>query len=218
MLKSIISVFTLVVSLISFSQEELKIARLKYNGGGDWYASPTSLPNLARFCNEEIGTLLALEEAVIDISSPEIFSYPFVHMTGHGNVIFNNTEAKNLRNYLLSGGFLSINDSYGMDQFIRIEMKKVFPESDFIELPFDHPIYKQTFKFQKGLPKVHEHDGKSPRGYGILYEGRLVVFYNFECDLGDGWEDPQVHNDKAEVRTEALKMGANLIQFAFTTE
>ncbi len=139
-------------------------------------------------------------------------------MTGHGNVIFNNTEAQNLRNYLLSGGFLSINDSYGMDQFIRIEMKKVFPELDFIELPFDHPIYKQTFKFQKGLPKVHEHDGKSPRGYGILYEGRLVVFYNFECDLGDGWEDPQVHNDKAEVRTEALRMGANLIQFAFTTE
>jgi len=206
------------ISCQSIAQQEVEIARLKYNGGGDWYVSPTSLLNLISFCNENINTAIAAEEAVVEAGSPEIFAYPFVHMTGHGNIIFNSNEAENLRSYLIAGGFLSINDSYGMDQFIRIEMKKVFPELSFIELPFSHPIYHQDYTFTNGLPKIHEHDGRAPKGLGLIYQGRLVVFYNFECDLGDGWEDPQVHSDSPLARQRALKMGANIIKFAFTQQ
>ncbi len=193
----------------------LRIAKLKYNGGGDWYSNKTSLPNLIRFCNQNLGLNLVSEEDIVEVGSPEIYSYPFIHMTGHGNVVFSDSEAANLRSYLISGGFLHIDDNYGMDKFIRLEMKKVFPELEFVELPFDHPIYHQKFHFDNGLPKVHEHDGQASQGLGIMYEGRLVCFYSFESDLGDGWEDASVHKDPEAVRREALKMGANIVSFAF---
>jgi len=194
----------------------VQIALLKYNGGGDWYANPTSLPNLISFCNKNLNTAINPDPVTIDAGSQEIFNFPFVHMTGHGNVIFSSQEAKNLRNYLIAGGFLHIDDNYGMDKFIRPQMKKVFPELDFIELPFDHPIYHQKFNFKNGPPKVHEHDGKVPQGFGLIYEGRLIVYYTYEVDLGDGWEDWDVHKDSEETRTKALKMGANMLQYVFT--
>lgn len=194
-----------------------KIALLKYSGGGDWYANlETSLPNLIRFCNQNLGTNINPEQAVVEVGSPELFNYPFVHMTGHGNVVFSPKEAENLRNYLIGGGFLHIDDNYGMDQFIRPQMKRVFPELDFVELPFSHPIYRQKYSFPDGLPKIHEHDDKPPKGLGLIYNGRLVCFYSYETDLGDGWEDPEIHRDSPEKRTAALKMGANLIQYAFS--
>ncbi len=193
----------------------VQIALLKYSGGGDWYANPTSLPNLVKFCNQNLKTNLSTEIATVEVGSSDLFNYPFVHMTGHGNVIFSPEEAENLRNYLIAGGFLHISDNYGLDEYIRREMKKVFPGIDFVELPFSHPIYHQRYDFPNGLPKIHKHDGKLPQGFGIIYEGRLVVFYDYECDLGDGWEDPEVHHDSAEKRREALQMGANIIQFVF---
>ncbi len=195
----------------------LKIAKLKYNGGGDWYANKTSLPNLITFCNQNLKLNLNTEEEIVEVGSAELFSYPFVHMTGHGNVVFSDAEAKNLRKYLISGGFLHIDDNYGLDKFIRLEMKKVFPELSFVELPFTHPIYHQKYDFSKGLPKIHEHDGKAPQGFGLMYEGRLICFYSYECDLGNGWEDQSVHNDPEEKRQQALRMGANLVAFAFTS-
>jgi hypothetical protein len=198
------------------AQVKTQIALLKYNGGGDWYANPTSLPNLIEFCNRNIGTDLDKENAVVEVGSPELFNYPFVHLTGHGNVIFSAQEADNLRNYLAGGGFLHIDDNYGLDQFIRPQMKKVFPELDFVELPFDHPVYHQKYKFPNGLPKIHEHDNKPPQGFGLVYEGRLVCFYSYESDLGDGWEDEEVHGDSEKTRRKALRMGANLVQYAFT--
>lgn len=194
----------------------VKLAILKYSGGGDWYANPTSLRNLSTFCNEKLGTRIDPEYAIVEVGSPEIFSYPLVHMTGHGNVVFSPFDAENLRNYLVAGGFLHIDDNYGMDVFIRPEMKKVFPELEFIELPFSHPIYRQAFEFPAGLPKIHEHDQKEAQGFGLIWEGRLVCFYSYECDLGDGWEDPEVHNDPPEKRLSALRMGANIIQYAFS--
>ncbi len=197
-------------------KSSVKIALLRYNGGGDWYANPTSLPNLIKFCNENLGTNIDPEPATVDIGSPEIFNYPFVHITGHGNILLSDQEAENLRNYLISGGFLEISDNYGLDPYIRREMKKVFPELDFVELPFSHPIYHQKYDFPDGLPKIHKHDGKPPQGFGIIYNGRLVVFYDYECDLGDGWEDPQVHNDPEYKHIQALKMGANIVSYAFT--
>jgi hypothetical protein len=197
-------------------QAQLKIAKLKYNGGGDWYANKTALPNLIRFCNKELNLLLEAEEDAVEVGSQELFNYPYVYMTGHGNVVFSPEEATNLRNYLIAGGFLHIDDNYGLDKFIRIELKKVFPELELIELPFDHPIYHQKFDFPKGLPKIHEHDGKPAQGFGLIYEGRLVAFYSFECDLGNGWEDQRIHNDPAEKREQALKMGANIISYCFT--
>jgi len=197
-----------------FSQT-YRIALLKYSGGGDWYANPTSLPNLIKFCNSNLGTNINPEPATVEPGSADIFNYPFVHLTGHGNIVFSDYEAKNLRNYLIAGGFLHIDDNYGLDQYIRREMKKVFPESEFIELPFSHPIYHRKYDFPKGLPKIHEHDNKPPQGFGIIYQGRLVVFYSFETDLGDGWEDEEVHNNSYETRLKALKMGANLINYVF---
>ena len=194
----------------------IKLGLMKYRGGGDWYSNPTALPNLASFCNSTLNTNFnTAEYAVVEVGSAELYNYPWIHMTGHGNVVFSDAEADNLRNYLLAGGFLHIDDNYGMDPFVRTAMKKVFPELDFIELPFEHPIYHQRFDFNSGLPKVHEHDGDVPRGFGLIWEGRLVCFYTYECDLGDGWEDPAVHRDPEEVRQAALRMGANIIQFAF---
>ncbi len=196
------------------SGQKLKLAKLKYGGGGDWYANKTSLPNLIRFCNQQLNTQLAADEEIVEPGSSEILSYPFVHMTGHGNVVFTSAEAQNLRKYLIAGGFLHIDDNYGLDKFIRPEMKKIFPELSFVEIPFDHPIYHQKYHFDKGLPKVHEHDNKPPQGFGLFFEGRLICFYTFECDLGNGWEDQSVYNDPEETRQKALQMGANIVSFA----
>ena len=196
-------------------QAKMKLALLKYSGGGDWYSNPTALPNLARFCNQNLGTDFATDYAVVEVGSADLYNYPFVHMTGHGNVVLSDADAENLRNYLVGGGFLHIDDNYGMDRYVRIAMKKVFPDQDFIELPFQHEVYDQKYPFKKGLPKVHKHDEKPPKGFGLFWEGRLVCFYSYECDLGDGWEDQAVHNDPQEVRRQALQMGANLIQYAF---
>ncbi len=197
------------------ANEPLKLGLLKYNGGGDWYANPTALTNLANFCNTYLGTAFDPDYSTVEVGSAELFNYPFVHMTGHGNVVFSDMEAENLRNYLKGGGFLHIDDNYGMDPYIRPAMKKVFPEMEFLELPFSHPIYHQKFEFPNGLPKIHKHDEKPARGYGLFWEGRLVCFYSYECDLGDGWEDPMVHKDPEEKRQQALRMGANLVQFVF---
>jgi len=210
----IITVF-LFSSANLLAQKPVKIALLKYNGGGDWYANPTSLPNLIAFCNEFLKTDLAKDYETVEPGSMDIFKYPFIHMTGHGNVVFSAQQAANLREYLAAGGFLHIDDNYGMDPFIRPEMKKVFPDLEFVELSFDHPIYHQKYDFPNGLPKIHEHDKKPPQGFGLVYQGRLVCFYTYECDLGDGWEDAAVHNDSDEKRMEALKMGANIIQYVF---
>lgn len=193
----------------------IKLGLLKYNGGGDWYANPTSLTNLIKYCNTNLGTNIAPEYAEIDVGSKDIFNYPFIHMTGHGNVIFSDQEKENLRNYLISGGFLHIDDNYGLNEFIRREMTKVFPDCQFIELPFNHSIYHQKYDFPNGLPKIHEHDGKPAQGFGIFWQGRLICFYSYECDLGDGWEDQSVHKDSEETRLKALKMGANIIKFVF---
>lgn len=197
------------------AKTSVKIGLLKYNGGGDWYANPTSLPNLIRFCNENLKTSINPEPVTVDVGSKDIFNFPFIHMTGHGNLFFSDDEVENLRLYLTSGGFLHIDDNYGLNEFVRREMKKVFPELDFVELPIDHPVYIQEFPFTKGLPKIHEHDNKPPQGFGIVFENRLVCFYSYESDLGDGWEDPEVHNDSEMIRTKALKMGANLITYVF---
>lgn len=202
--------------LVTPAMSQIKIAKLKYNGGGDWYANKTALPNLVKFCNKELRTSLTEEEDVVEVGSPALFDYPFVYMTGHGNVVFTSDEAINLRKYLVAGGFLHIDDNYGLDKFIRLELKKVFPELELVEIPFTHPIYHQKFEFPNGLPKIHEHDGKPAQGFGLFYEGRLVVFYSFECDLGNGWEDQRIYNDPEVKRQEALKMGANLISFCFT--
>ncbi len=207
---------SITVLALSGSAQELSIAKLKYGGGGDWYSNKTALPNLIEFCNEVLNTNLALAEDVVDVGSPDIFLYPYVYMTGHGNVVFSNSEAANLRSYLVSGGFLHVDDNYGLEPFIRIEMKKVFPELEFVEIPFDHPIYHQKFDFEEGLPKIHEHDGKPSQGLGIIYEGRLVCFFSYESDLGNGWEDQSIYNDPQEIRIEALKMGANIISYVFT--
>ena len=205
----------LLFSSFAQSQSALRFGLVKYNGGGDWYSNPTSLPNLATFCNRQLNTAIDPEYIAVEVGSAELFNYPFLHLTGHGNVVFSDNEAFNLRQYLLSGGFLHIDDNYGMDPYIRVAMKKVFPELEFVELPFDHPIYHQKFDFNQGPPKVHEHDNQAPRGYALLWEGRVICFYTFESDLGDGWEDQEVHNDPESVRLQALKMGANIIQFAF---
>ncbi|WP_139828075.1 DUF4159 domain-containing protein [Marivirga sericea] len=219
-MKQYVSIFLifLITPFFSSYSQEVKIAKLKYNGGGDWYANKTALPNLIDFCEQELNIPLNKKDYVVEVGSKEIYQYPYVYMTGHGNVVFSDDEAQNLRNYLISGGFLHIDDNYGLDQFIRLEMKKVFPEKDFVEIPFDHPIYHQKFKFEGGLPKIHEHDGKPAQGFGIIYEGRVICFYSYESDLGNGWEDQSIHKDPQEVRLKALKMGANIISFAFTQD
>lgn len=196
--------------------QRMKLGLLVYNGGGDWYANPTSLKNLAIFCNQQLKTSFDPEEAQVEVGSPELFNYPFLHMTGHGRWDLSPAEAQNLRKYLEAGGFLHIDDNYGLDPYVRPALKKVFPELSLVELPFSHPIYHQKFSFPNGLPKIHEHENKAPKGYGLIYKGRLVVFYSYECDLGDGWEDPEVHKDKPEKHVQALQMGANLLEYVFT--
>ena len=192
------------------------VAILKYNGGGDWYSNPTAVPNLVAFAKTAIKTNISKNPQAVPVGSEDIFNFPLLFMTGHGNILFSDDEAENLRNYLISGGFLHISDNYGFDKFIRKEIKKVFPVLDFKEIPSNHPIYNQTFKFPNGIPKIHEHDKKPPQGFGVFYEGRLVIFYDYETDLSDGWEDEMIHNNPKSVREKALKMGANIIEYAFT--
>lgn len=214
---AIIIVLLFCLGITAKAQSSVKIAKLKYGGGGDWYANKTALPNLIKFCNSELNTSLAAEEDVVEVSSKELYLYPYLYMTGHGNVVFSESDAANLRNYLIGGGFLHIDDNYGLDKYIRIELKKVFPELELVELPYDHPVYHQKFDFAKGLPKIHEHDGKPAQGFGLMYEGRLVAFYSYECDLGNGWEDIRVHNTPEAKHQQALQMGANLISYCFTS-
>jgi len=210
---AIFLIFLVSLSFNSFTNYSFKIAKLKYSGGGDWYSNKTSLPNLIKFCNKNLKMNIAENEDIVDINSSNIF----VHMTGHGNVVFSSSEAENLRNYLVGGGFLHIDDNYGLDKFIRVEMKKVFPNLEFIEIPFNHAIYHQKFDFNDGLPKIHEHDGKPAQGFGIFHEGRLVCFYSYESDLGNGWENQEIYNDSDEIRTKAFQMGANILSFALTS-
>lgn len=204
--------FFILISFQIFGQE---IAVLKYSGGGDWYSNPTALPNLIQFANENSNTKISKDPTSVAVGNTDLFNFPMVFMTGHGNVFFSDEEAQNLKNYLISGGFLHISDNYGLDKFIRREMKKVFPKLEFREIPNNHPIYNQTFTFKNGIPKIHEHNKKAPQGFGLFYEGRLVCFYDYETDLSDGWEDASIHNNPEEVRQKALKMGANIIEYAF---
>lgn len=192
-----------------------EIAVLKYQGGGDWYANPTALPNLIQFCNTNIGTKINGQPTTVEAANTAIFQYPFVHMTGHGNVIFNPDERENLRNYLLSGGFLHIDDNYGMREYILREIDELFPDTPLEEVGLDHPIFNEEYKFPQGLPKIHEHDGERPKALGIFSNKRLVLLLTLESDLGDGWEDEAVHNDPAAIRTKALQMGANIVSYTF---
>ncbi|MBL7684028.1 MAG: DUF4159 domain-containing protein [Flavipsychrobacter sp.] len=212
--KYIITTLLLMLAFIADAQQ-MKLALLVYGGGGDWYANPTALKNLANYCNQQLRTKLSAQEAQVEVGSPDIFNYPFVHMTGHGRWALTDAEAQNLRKYLESGGFLHIDDNYGLDPYVRPALKQVFPELTLVELPFSHPVYHQAFDFSNGLPKIHEHDKKPPKGFGLIYKGRLVCFYSSETDLGDGWEDPEVHHESPQKHVEALQMGANLVQYAF---
>jgi|TARA_B110000263_G_scaffold31229_1_gene23649 hypothetical protein len=213
-MKNILIILAL-LPLFCLGQNTYKIAILKYNGGGDWYANPTALPNLIKFSNENIGTNIKVRPDVVEVGSPEIFNYPFLHMTGHGNINFNLQEAKNLHNYLIGGGFLHVDDNYGMDVYFRNEIKKVFPEIELKEISNQHNIFHQTYKFINGLPKIHIHDAKPSQAFGIFYNDRLVCLYTYESDLSDGWEDPEIHNDSYESRIKALKMGSNIIEYIF---
>lgn len=219
-MRNLIIFLFICLSTLSLAQNEttIKIALLKYNGGGDWYSDPTALPNLIEFVNQNLDANIHPVPSTVETGSFDIFNYPFVHMTGHGNVFFSDNDAEVLRAYLMSGGFLHIDDNYGLDPYIRREMKKIFPEQEFVELPFDHPIYHQEYEFENGLPKIHEHDGKAPQGFGLYYEDRLVVFYTYECDLGDGWESAAVHNNPQHIREKALQMGANIISYVFNRD
>ncbi len=212
--KAILTGILLLIAAAANAQQ-MKLALLVYGGGGDWYANPTSLKNLAAYCNQQLHTKLALQEAQVEVGSSDLFNYPFVHMTGHGRWVLTDAEAQNLRKYLESGGFLHIDDNYGLDQYVRPALKQVFPELTLVEVPFSHAIYHNAFNFNNGLPKIHEHDKKPPKGYGLIYKGRLVCFYSSETDLGDGWEDPEVHKDNQQRHIDALQMGANLVQYAF---
>ncbi len=205
----------IIFTFLFFTVNAQDVAILKYNGGGDWYSNPTAIPNLVAFANTNIKTKISKNPQTVAVGNEDIYNFPMVFMTGHGNVFFSDDDAENLRNYLISGGFLHISDNYGLDKFIRKEIKKVFPTLDFKEIPSNHQIYNQTFKFPNGMPKIHEHDKKAAQGFGIFYEGRLIVFYDYETDLSDGWEDEIIHNNPKSVREKALKMGANIIEYAF---
>lgn len=216
MKKVITIVWCLFAMLSIYAQSNVQLALLKYNGGGDWYANPTSLPNLISYCNEQLNMNINPEPVTVEVGSPEIFNYPFIHMTGHGNVVFSEQEKDNLSTYLMAGGFLHVDDNYGMDQYIRPQLNELIPGNSLVELPFNHPIYNTFYKFSNGVPKIHEHDDNAPKAYGLFYDGRLVLVYTYEADLGDGWEDPSVHNDPQEVRQLALQMGANMIKYVFS--
>lgn len=203
---------------VTFAQdgESFRLARIKYRGGGDWYNDPSALKNLAEFTQQQVPIAINPEYRDVDIGSRDLFDYPFAFLTGHGNISINRAEASNLREYLDNGGFLYVDDDYGLDESFRELMDEVFPDEELIELPFDHPLYHQVFSFPEGLPKIHEHDGKPPQGFGILRNGRLVVFYTYESNLGDGWTNPEVHNTPESLRRQALRMGANILIYALT--
>lgn len=214
-MKRVIVIFLMLMSFSAFSQKT-QVAVLRYRGGGDWYSNPTSLPNLVKYCNQSLKTDINIDVAVVDVGSPDIFNYPFIHMTGHGNVVFDEEEVRNLRNYLLAGGFLHIDDNYGMKDFVMAQIQNVFPELQWVELPYTHEIFQTPYSFLDGLPKIHEHDNKSPQALAMIYQGRMVCLFTYECDLGDGWEDQRVHHDSEETRLKALKMGANIVQYVFS--
>lgn len=211
-------IFMMVFMLFAINTyaQKTQVAVLKYKGGGDWYSNPTSLPNLVKFCNQMMKTDIDVNVAVVDAGSIDIFNYPFVHMTGHGNVFFSENDVNNIRNYLLAGGFLHIDDNYGMKDYAMSQMQKVFPELQWVELPYSHEIFQKPYSFPDGLPKIHEHDNKAPQAFAMIYEGRIVCLLTYECDLGDGWEDQRVHYDSNETRQKALQMGANIISYAFS--
>ncbi|MCH3882434.1 MULTISPECIES: DUF4159 domain-containing protein [Tenacibaculum] len=208
-------IFTFLLFASTYIINAQEVAVLKYNGGGDWYSNPTALPNLIAFTNTNCKTLIDKNIQTVEAEGEDIFNYPILFLTGHGNVFFSDDESKNLKSYLISGGFLHISDNYGLDKYIRRELKKIFPKLELQEIPSNHPIFNQTFSFPNGLPKIHEHNKQPPQGFGLFYEGRLIVFYDYESDLSDGWEDAVVHNNPKEVRENALKMGANIIEYAF---
>ena len=207
--------FALFFSLFSFALMAQDVAILKYKGGGDWYSNPTALPNLIAYCNANINTKMNPKPETVEAGSIDVFQFPFLHMTGHGNVFFDDDDVENLNNYLISGGFIHIDDNYGMRPYVEKELKKIFPNQELAEIPANHPIFSIAYKFTDGLPKIHEHDGLPPKALGLFHEDRLVLLFTFESDLGDGWEDPEVHNDPEAVREKALKMGANIIKYAF---
>lgn len=207
--------FLFFIGFINLNSNAQDLAIVKYKGGGDWYSNPTALPNLINYCNANINTKMNPKPETVDVGSIDIFQFPMLHMTGHGNVFFSDEDAENLRDYLISGGFLHIDDNYGMEPYIKKELKKVFPNQELIELPASHKLFNNVYTFSDGLPKIHEHDGKRPQAFGIFHESRLVLLFTFESDLGDGWEDPEVHNDPPSVREKALKMGANIVKYAF---
>jgi hypothetical protein len=215
LLKPLFLLICLSFSAMVSAQGPIKIALMKYNGGGDWYSVVNALENLIKFSNRELNTNFNTDYGTVEAGSAELFNYPFVFMTGHGNVVFSDQEAENLRNYLLAGGFLYVDDDYGMDPYIRPALKKIFPDLQLTELPFEHPIFHQKFNFTKGVPKIHEHDSKAPQAFGMFFQNRLVVLYTYDSNISDGWEDAQVHKDPEEVRLQALKMGANILQYVF---
>ncbi|MGB3774227.1 MAG: DUF4159 domain-containing protein [Leeuwenhoekiella sp.] len=215
-MKPLLILCLLFLSLLKLQNiQAQEIALLQYDGGGDWYANPTSLPNLINFCNKNIATKINSKPTTVLSTDVGIMQFPLVHMTGHGNVYFSEEAVKNLRDYLNSGGFLYIDDNYGMDKYIRPELEKLYPNSQLTEIPADHPIFNSAYPFPDGLPKIHEHDGKAPQALGIFNENRLILLYTTESDLGDGWENQEVHNDPEEVRQKALKMGANIVKYVF---
>lgn len=214
-MKSVLTFLLFFTAISAIQAQSTRIGLLKYGGGGDWYADPTALPNLIDFCNSQMNTNIYPEPSTVEVGSPELFNFPFVHMTGHGNIIFSENETINLRTYLEAGGFLHVDDNYGLDEFFRREIKKVFPDNELVELPASHPVFNQKYSFSEGLPKIHEHDNKPPQAFGIFIDNRLVCLYTYESDISDGWEDEAVHNNPPAVREIALKMGANIIAFVF---
>ncbi len=215
-MKQLLIAICLLLSLQSFGQKGIKLALLKYNGGGDWYSVVDAMQNLAQYCNEQLNMNIDKNYATVEVGSAEIYNYPFLFMTGHGNIVFSDAEAANLRNYLIGGGFLFVDDDYGMGPYFRVAIKEIFPEKEMVELPYQHPVYHQKYDFNNGTPKIHEHDKKPPVTYAIFHEGRVVCIYAEESNISDGWESPEVHNDPEPMRRAALQMGANIVQFAFT--
>lgn len=209
----ILKLFLVLFFLTATIQAEFNIARLKYDGGGDWYGNPTSINNLLKFLKKNTNIKCAKLESTTEIDASKIFSYPYLYLTGHGKILLTDNQLLVLRKHLLNGGFLHADDNYGLDQSFRVMVKKLFPDKELKPVPFDHPIYNIKYKFPAGLPKIHKHDGKAPQGLGIFHEGRLILFYSYESDLGDGWEDQEVHNDAPEIRQKALEMGTNLVLY-----
>jgi hypothetical protein len=212
--KLLAALFCAALANVATAQESMVIGRLHYDGGGDWYANPSSLPNLVKALNERTPFRLTSREKVVRLNDDDLWQLPFLHMTGHGNVKWSETDLVTLRRYLEQGGFLHIDDNYGMDESIRKEIARLFPDHPLTEVPLNHPIYHLVYDFPRGIPKIHEHDGKPAQGFGVTVDGRLVLYYSFQTDLGDGWEDPDVHKDPPEKHEAALRMGINLFTYA----